>query len=179
MDGRGVAGRADDPGVIWSQDAHLASAPAGASQGLPWEASFALTRDEADFLRGRLEESCAGTLLAWLARNGSDVPAETAWDDPDALRAPASVRETLELARRFSLHVEGMPLLYNLVVRVPTRFVQKYTARTRPEFPVLSHFVALDRTPASASRPNRGGEDKSSGSETGTIILSGTTLVST
>ena len=27
--------------------------------------------------------------------------------------------------------------------RVPTRFVQKYTVRTRPEPPILSHFVAL------------------------------------
>ena len=41
---------------------------------------------------------------------------EAPWDDPDALRAPPSGREPLELARRFSLHVEGMPLLYNLVV---------------------------------------------------------------
>ena len=30
-------------------------------------------------------------------------------------------------------------------VRVPTRFVQKYTVRTRPEPPVLSHVVGLDR----------------------------------
>ena len=42
---------------------------------------------------------------------GGDV-----WEDPDALRAPERIRDVLELARRFSLHVEGMPLLYNLVV---------------------------------------------------------------
>ena len=116
VDGRGVVGRADDPGVIWSQDAHWHPRLPESPEGFPWEASFALTRAEADFLRGRLEERCAGTLLAWMARNGSAAPAEAAWDDPDALRAPTSVRETLELARRFSLHVEGMPLLYNLVV---------------------------------------------------------------
>ena len=28
---------------------------------------------------------------------------------------PERIRETLELARRFSLHVEGIPLLYNLL----------------------------------------------------------------
>ncbi len=116
VDGGGVLGRADDPGVIWSQDAHWHPRLPEPPEGFPWEVSFALTCDEADFLRGRLEERCAGTLLAWLARNGSDAPAEAAWDDPDALRAPSGVRETLELARRFSLHVEGMPLLYNLVV---------------------------------------------------------------
>ena len=116
VDGRGVVGRADDPGVIWSQDAHWHPRLPAPPKGFPGEASFALTGEEADFLRGRVEESCAGTLLAWLVRNGSDAPAEAVWDDPDALRGPASVRETLELARRFSLHVAGIPLLYNLLV---------------------------------------------------------------
>ena len=116
VDGRGVVGRADDPGVTWSRQVHWHPRLPGPPAGFPWEASFALTCDEADFLRGRVEEQCAGTLLAWLVRNGSDSPAEDPWDDPDALRAPVGVRETLELARRFSLHVEGMPLLYNLLV---------------------------------------------------------------
>ena len=116
VDGRGVVGRADDPGVIWSQQAHWHPRLPEPAKGFPWRASFALTPDEADFLRGRVEERCAGTLLAWLVRNGSDSPAEDVWDDPDALRAPERTRETLELARRFSLHVEGIPLLYNLVV---------------------------------------------------------------
>ena len=50
------------------------------------------------FLRGRVEESCAGTLLVWLVRNGSDSPAENVWDDPDALRTPGSIGDTLESA---------------------------------------------------------------------------------
>ena len=116
VDGRGSVGRADDPGVIWSRQAHWHPRLPEPPTGFPWEASFALTHDDADFLRGRVEERCAGTLLAWLIRNGSDTPAEAVWDDPDALRAPDGIREVLELARRFSLHVEGMPLLYNLVV---------------------------------------------------------------
>ena len=69
--------------------------------------------------------------------------------------------------------------------RVPTRFVQKYTVRTRPEPPVLSHFVALDRAPGRLRGSERQylagdqqGRKTSWGSETGTIILSGTTLVS-
>ena len=116
VDGRGVVGRADDPGVIWSRQAHWHARLPAAPKGFPWEASFALTPDEADFLRGRVEERCAGTLLAWLVRNGSDSPAKDVWDDPDALRGPERIRETVELARRFSLHVEGVPLLYNLLV---------------------------------------------------------------
>ena len=116
VDGRGVVGRADDPGVVWSQQAHWHPRLPAPPKGFPWEASFALTPEEADFLRGRVEERCAGTLLAWLVRNGSDSPADNVWDDPDAQRAPERVRETVELARRFSLHVEGIPLLYNLLV---------------------------------------------------------------
>ena len=116
VDGRGGVGRADDPGVIWSQDAHWHPRLPEPPDDFPWEASFSLTHNEADFLRGRLEERSAGTMLAWLARNGSDAPAEELWEDPVALCAPGSIRDTLGLAQRFSLHVEGMPLLYNLVV---------------------------------------------------------------
>ena len=116
VDGRGIVGRADDPGVIWSQDAHWHPRLPGPPRGFPWEASFALTHPEADFLARPHGGELRGHLAGGLARDGSDAPAEAPWDDPDALRAPASVREPLELARRFSLHVEGMPLLYNLVV---------------------------------------------------------------
>ena len=115
-DRRSGDGRADDPGVVWTREPNWHPRLPAPPPEFPWEASFALTHEEADFLRGRLEERCAGTLLAWLARNGSNAPAEHLWDDPDARRAPASIRDTVELARRFSLHVEGMPLLYNLLV---------------------------------------------------------------
>ena len=116
VNGRGPVGRADDPGVIESREPHWHPRLPRPPAGFPWEASFALTPDEADFVRGRLEERCAGTLLAWLARNGCDAPADDFWDDPDALRAPDGIRTAIELARRFSRHVEGMPLLYNLLV---------------------------------------------------------------
>ena len=115
-DRRSGDGRADDPGVVWIREPNWHPRLPKPPTGFPWEASFALTCEEADFLRGRLEERCAGTLLAWLARNGSTVPAEHLWDDPDTQRAPVSVCDTVELAQRFSLHVEGMPLLYNLLV---------------------------------------------------------------
>ena len=83
----------------------------------PYEASFDLTREEAAFLQGRLEDRCAGTLLAWLAREGSDAPSDGCfWDDSAATRTHAALRHTIELARRFSLHVEGTPLLYNLLL---------------------------------------------------------------
>ena len=146
VDGRGVVGRADDPGVIWSQQAHWHPRLPEQPSGFPGQASFALTPDEADFLRGRVEERCAGTLLSWLVRNGSDSPAEDVWDEPAARRAPDRIRETLELARRFSLHVEGMPLLYNLIVAERRRDVlDSDEARAIDEFRVeLAEWAARE-----------------------------------
>lgn len=75
-----------------------------------------MRREDAEFLRGRIEERCSNTLLAWLAGEGSSGPAENFWEDPSALAAKPEIRATTELARRFSLHVEGLPLLYNLLL---------------------------------------------------------------
>ena len=108
---------ADDPGIILARQPNWHPRLPGPPRAFPYEASFDLTRDEAVFLQGRIEERCAGTLLAWLAREGSDAPADGCfWDDSAATHAPAKLRDTMELARRFSLHVEGMPLLYNLLL---------------------------------------------------------------
>ena len=115
-DGHDAAGRPDDPGVVWPRQPNWHPRLPDPPASFPQEASFALTRDEADFLQGRLEEQCAGTLLGWLARKGSDAPAEHFWDDPDAGRASGKIRAVVELARRFSLHVQGTPLLYNLLL---------------------------------------------------------------
>lgn len=109
-------GRADDPGVVFSRErnwhAHLPNPP----NGFPHGATFELRRDEADFLQGRIIERCQGSILAWLAVEGSDAPAEDLWADPDALSAPEPASRPFAIARRFSLHVEGMPLLYNLLL---------------------------------------------------------------
>ena len=116
VDDQDGAEGADDPGVVGTRQANWHRRLPDPPDSFPSEASFALTRDEAEFIQGRLEERCAGTLLAWLAREGADAPADSLWDDPDVRRAPPAIRRTVELAQRFSLHVEGMPLLYNLLV---------------------------------------------------------------
>ena len=38
------------------------------------------------------------------------------WEEPEALGAEERICSTVEVARRFSLHVEGMPLVYNLLL---------------------------------------------------------------
>ena len=107
----------DDPGIVETRQPNWHPRMPGPPATFPQEASFDLTRKEAEFLQGRLEERCAGTLLAWLAREGSDAPADGCfWDDSAAGHAHADIRGNIELARRFSLHVEGMPLLYNLLL---------------------------------------------------------------
>ncbi|WP_157092287.1 DUF6361 family protein [Thioalkalivibrio nitratireducens] len=108
--------RTDDPGVIWTQEATWHPRLPPAPDAFPEDAAFALTPEEADFLLGRLEATCNGTLLAWLAREGSSSPAEYLWEDPEALRGPPAICDVVELARRFSRHVEGAPLLYNLLL---------------------------------------------------------------
>ncbi len=108
---------ADDPGIILARQPNWHPRLPDPPKAFPDEAFFDLTREEAVFLQGRIEERCAGTLLAWLARERSDAPTDGCfWDDRAATHAPAGLRDTIELSRRFSLHVEGMPLLYNLLL---------------------------------------------------------------
>lgn len=116
---RGLAGEAaaDDPGIVLARQPNWHPRLPDPPQAFPYEASFDLTGEEAVFLQGRIEERCAGTLLAWLAREGSDAPVEGCfWDDSAATHTSATLRDSIELARRFSLHIEGMPLLYNLLL---------------------------------------------------------------
>jgi hypothetical protein len=114
--GHDDVGRTDDPGVVWARQPTWHPRLPKAPPSFPREATFALTAAEANFLQGRLEERCGDSLLAWLAAEGSSTPAHHFWEDPDALRANAETRAIIELARRFSLHVEGAPLLYNLLL---------------------------------------------------------------
>ena len=114
--GRGAVGRADDPGVTWTREPIWHPRLPPEPEGFQRKVSFRLTFDDADFLRGRIEERCGGTLLSWLAREGGSDLAHAPWDEPHALRAETPIRDILELARRFSLHVEGAPLLYNLML---------------------------------------------------------------
>lgn len=117
--GHGLA-HPDDPGVLLTREPEWHPRMPKVPKGFPGNASFALSSEEAGFVQGRLEERCAGSLLAWLAREGSASPSERFWDDPDALRLThgpgRALGDTIELARRFSLLVEGIPLLYNLLL---------------------------------------------------------------
>ena len=82
----------------------------------PQEASFALTPDEADYLRGRIMASHPESLYAWFLRE--EVEVETAerfvWEHPRAAEFPAAMATWVEHGRAFSVLNRGAALLYNL-----------------------------------------------------------------
>lgn len=108
--------QANDPGVVSRGQPNWHPQLPPRPDGFPKEAGFALTRNEAEFLQARIEESCRGTLLAKLSASPRRDWAEDLWDEPDALGATGGLYETVRLACRFSLHVEGIALLYNLML---------------------------------------------------------------
>ncbi len=112
---RSSAKVADDPGTTRIVRPNWSPRIPVPPKNFPETASFALTREEAEFLQGRIEETCAGSLLAWHAR---EYPPETSrlWETRARFDAPHDLKAVIELADRFSRHVEGMPLLYNLML---------------------------------------------------------------
>ncbi|MBY6204142.1 DUF6361 family protein [Halomonas denitrificans] len=113
---RSHAPKADDPGVVWTQEPTWHPRLPGPPDDFPDSADFALTFYEADFLQDRILDRCKGSLFAHLAQVGSTQLADELWEEPAALQAPEAVSGVVELARRFSLHAEGAPLLYNLML---------------------------------------------------------------
>lgn len=87
--------------------------------GFPELASFALTPDEARFLRERVVLTHPDSLLAHILQTGQGADiygASHPWGHPTAHAAPTSVREWLHDARLFSLVHQGAVFLYNLML---------------------------------------------------------------
>ena len=112
------AGRADDPGVTWTQEPTWHPRVPEPPTDLFEAANFRLTREEAAFVQGCIQANVNGSLLAWLAGVGGAGLGSSAalWEEPQVWEAPSTITGIAELAQRFSLHVEGAPLLYNLLV---------------------------------------------------------------
>ena len=96
--------------VTWHS--HLPEPP----EDFPYGLSFALTREEAEFLRDAIVTSCPATLLAWLAREGRAGRANLPWEHPDFARFPGRDRALLQQARLFSLVMLGAAIVYNLAL---------------------------------------------------------------
>ena len=88
-------------------------------EGFPGVASFALSPDEARFLRERVALTHRDSLLAHILQTGEGIDIYSAtypWDYPTAHTPPTSVREWLHDACLFSLVHQGATLLYNLML---------------------------------------------------------------
>lgn len=82
--------------------------------GFPDDVTFALTRDEAEFIRDRLQLACPDSLLAFLALQGGEQESAFPWAHPDFARFPAAHQTLLHHARLFSEVMYGAALLYNV-----------------------------------------------------------------
>lgn len=94
----------------------IPAAPPEFPQALP--DGFAMTRDEAEWLRERMLETAPGTWLAHFLQT-SHRPSEDSsapWDEASTRDAALGLRVLLEQAELFSLVMHGAALLYNLLV---------------------------------------------------------------
>lgn len=82
----------------------------------PDEATFALTRQEASFLRDRIQSSCKGSLLAWLTLHSEPADVNSPWEHPDVEKFPDDLKELLKHAELFSYTMHGAALLYNYLL---------------------------------------------------------------
>ncbi len=87
-------------------------------QSWPDEHSLELHSSEAEYLRERIRDRCAGTMLATLVERRHEWPeVRFAWQ-LEVPELPAGQREILEHARRFSETMHGASLLYNHALAV-------------------------------------------------------------
>jgi hypothetical protein len=80
------------------------------------ELNFDLTEDEADWLSERIQESTAGTPLAWLASKSTSPTSDVPWSEPLFHDAPRTMQALLVHSEMFSLAMHGAALLYNLLL---------------------------------------------------------------
>jgi hypothetical protein len=107
-DGEPVNGRQR---LNWQPD--LPSAPVG----FPRQASFALTHDEAEYLRERILLRVPDTLLAFLVDRGRLTGGiGFPWAHPQCADFPDHIHTQLAHARNFSESIYGAVLLYNLML---------------------------------------------------------------
>ena len=85
-------------------------------ESFPWELSFALTREEAEFLRDTIVTVAGESLLGWLVRENRPARIDRPWEHPDWARFPKPIKELLQHARLFSEVMRGAAILYNLML---------------------------------------------------------------
>ena len=80
----------------------------------PEEVDFALSREEAEFIRDRIQVSCANSLLSFLSLNCEPADTHAPWEHPDYSSFSDEHKEILTHARLFSEAMHGAALFYNI-----------------------------------------------------------------
>ena len=115
----------------------------------PWSVTFELRKEEADFIQEQITTQCSGSLLAFLSTQPRKRFDAKFWDLPVIKTASTSVKETVELARRFSLFVESMPIVYNLMLAEQqtelAEFSDEATDRVEEYQLLLEDWIAEER----------------------------------
>jgi hypothetical protein len=118
--GRSTRLREEEPADGYTRPNWHAQLPA-APDSFPEEASLALTRVEADYLRERILSHAPATLFAVLADvDPRAAGVEYPWMHPQYQAFPEHIREQLEHGRNFSEVIHGAALLYNLMLAEKT-----------------------------------------------------------
>lgn len=80
----------------------------------PAKTDFALSQEEAEFIRDRLQVSCPNSLLAFLALDCEPADTNAPWEHPDYSSFSEEHKELLTHARLFSETMHGAALSYNI-----------------------------------------------------------------
>jgi hypothetical protein len=82
-------------------------------KNFPAKAEFALTEEESNFILDRINDSCKGSLLSYLANLPETADSETPWGHPYYSEFSDEHKEILAHARIFSDVMEGAAISYN------------------------------------------------------------------
>jgi len=117
--GRARVQRSDDGEIVGVQATSWRRGIPPPPPGFPEGATFALTREEAEYLRERVCATHPESLFAFFASHLEQrATAEFLWDHPlvSPERLPDRLWQQVTHARRFSLVMHGAALLYNLML---------------------------------------------------------------
>ncbi|WP_395245523.1 DUF6361 family protein [Agromyces sp. MMS24-K17] len=107
----------EDEGPAWHAGGWWATLPS-VPDGFPGQVAdgFAMTYDEAGWLRERMEQGAPGSALTHILATRPSKDSPTAWADPAMQSLVGEPRAALEHARKFSVAMHGAALLYNVLL---------------------------------------------------------------
>lgn len=103
-----------------------------ATEDFPEGAVFALTAEEAEYLRERIMTSHEASFLARLVSSRETADAAHLWDHPAAENVPGELKAEIERSRCFAETIHGAALLYNYMLaekRGDTSGMEKFSGR--------------------------------------------------